>query len=233
MQRLYLRKYNNIISTWKIERVIRKHKLYPDKKKAYRIAVCIKKAKQKPKLRIQNLQKQPKLWFLIHLDTIVIYCGNIKRYILTAVDRHGKFAYARMCKTKSSYVAKDFLYRLHYLLQEQIPNIQTDEGSEFKGKFDQALEELDILHWYSRVRTPKDNSPVERFNETLEYEWLNWGSFDSDQHRFNKNLTKWLIEYNFVRPHQSLDYQTPIEYIEKEQGKHKDLLPMWSATTDY
>ncbi|MBU4561448.1 transposase, partial [bacterium] len=47
-------------------------------------------------------------------------------------------------------------------------------------------------------------------------------------------LTKWLIEYNFNRPHQSLDYLTPIEYTEKEliriRGPSK-VLPMWSAST--
>ncbi|MBU2539996.1 integrase core domain-containing protein, partial [Patescibacteria group bacterium] len=29
---------------------------------------------------------------------------------------------------------------------------------------------------------------------------------------FNHNLTEWLIEYNFKRPHQSLNYETPIKF---------------------
>ena len=40
---------------------------------------------------------------------------------------------------------------------------------------------LDIQRYFSRVKTPKDNPEIERFNETLEYEWL--------------------IEYSFNRPH--------------------------------
>ena len=68
---------------------------------------------------------------------------------------------------------------------------------------------------------------VERFIETLIYEWLNDFNFMPDCDEFNVNLTEWLIEYNFNRPHQSLDYLTPIEYIEK----HRDVLPMCPATT--
>ena len=35
------------------------------------------------------------------------------------------------------------------------------------------------------------------------------GKFNSDVKIFNKDLTEWLIEYNFNRPHQALGYQTP------------------------
>ena len=39
-----------------------------------------------------------------------------------------------------------------------------------------------------------------------------------DTERFNQNLTNWLIEYNFTRPHQSLDYDTPWEYYAETAG---------------
>jgi len=40
-------------------------------------------------------------------------------------------------------------------------------------------------------------------------------------------LTEWLVEYNFERPHQSLDYLTPIEFTQK----YTKVLPMWSSST--
>ncbi|MBU6390600.1 transposase, partial [Patescibacteria group bacterium] len=43
---------------------------------------------------------------------------------------------------------------------------------------------------------------------------------------FNRKLTEWLIEYNFVRPHQTLGYQTPWEYY----SKANKLLPMYSSS---
>jgi transposase InsO family protein len=82
------------------------------------------------------------------------------------------------------------------------------------------------------VKTPKDNAEVERFNETLEYEWLYDSNLSLDPEELNPRLTEWLIEYNFNRPHQSLAYLTPIEYIEKELAKNHSLVsPMWSAST--
>ena len=38
-----------------------------------------------------------------------------------------------------------------------------------------------------------------------------------DYDSLNKRLTDWLIEYNFHRPHQALDYLTPIEFNQKYQ----------------
>ncbi|NTU67236.1 MAG: transposase, partial [Candidatus Moranbacteria bacterium] len=41
------------------------------------------------------------------------------------------------------------------------------------------------------------------------------------------NLTEWLIEYNFNRPHQALDYLTPIEFTQKYSRVSK----MYSSNT--
>ena len=133
-----------------------------------------------------------------------------------------------------SKVAADFLYRLKYLIGQHIDNIQTDNGSEFDNYFERTVDKLNIQRYFSRVRTPKDNPEIERFNETLQYEWLYDGNLDLDCNRFNKNLTSWLFEYNFNRPHQSLDYFTPMEYIERESmkaGYMKKVLPMYSSLT--
>jgi len=53
-----------------------------------------------------------------------------------------------------------------------------------------------------------------------------------DPEELNPRLTEWLVEYNFNRPHQSLAYLSPVEYIEKELAKIPgQVLPMWSAST--
>jgi transposase InsO family protein len=229
IQRRYLKKYGEEISTWKIERVIRKHNLYPNQVKAEKQRNKLKNTAKKN--RIQKLNIKEEHWFLLHLDTIVIYWGSVKRYILTAIDHHGKVAYARMYTTKSSRSAKDFLYRLRYVIDADILNVQTDNGSEFFAEFEEALQQLLILHWFSRPRTPKDNSAVERFNKTLQEEWLNDGHFTPNINEFNGALTEWLIEYNFERPHQTLDYLTPFEYLEIILQEQQKLLPMYSART--
>jgi transposase InsO family protein len=231
---LYDKEYSEEVSTWKIERVIRKYRLYPDQKKAEKTARKRARARQKPKRRITQLVKEGRPYFLFQLDTIVIYWGNLKRYILTAVDHATKLGYARMYKNKSSRAATDFLYRLRYLVNQPIQNLQTDNGSEFALEFEKATIKLRIQRYFSRVKTPKDNPEIERFNQTLEYEWLYDSNLSLDPEELNPRLTEWLIEYNFNRPHQSLGYLSPIEYIERELAKIPvQVSPMWSASTIY
>jgi len=221
--------YGEVISAHKVQVVINKFDLYPDKVKHEKMKKKLKNGKKKN--RIQQLVIKEEHWFLFHLDTIVFYWDHLKRYVLTATDHHGKIAYARMYTTKSSASAKDFLYRLHYLIDASIANVQTDNGSEFYDEFGEALLDLEIAHWFSRARTPEDNAVAERFNQTIQVEWINDGNFTTNVDEFNTEVTEWLIEYNFVRPHQTLDYLTPIEYLEDTLEKQQKLLPMYSART--
>src|SRR4030065_43286 len=151
---IYEKEYSEEISTWKIERVIRRYKLYPDQKKAEDTARKRSRARQKPKRRITQLVKEGRPCFLFQLDTIVIYRDNLKRYILTAVDHATKLGYARMYKNKSSRVATDFLYRLQHFVNQPIENLQTDHGSEFALEFERATVRLNIQRYFSRVKTP-------------------------------------------------------------------------------
>lgn len=62
--------------------------------------------------------------------------------------------------------------------------------------------------------------------------WLYDCNLSSDPEQPNPRLIEWLIEYKLDRPHQSLSYLTPIEYIEKQLAKIRSpSLPMWSAST--
>ncbi len=70
---------------------------------------------------------------------------------------------------------------------------------------------LKLSHWWSRVRMPKDNAVCERFNRTLQEEFIACGNMYVDPDIFNRKLTDWLIEYDFHRPHMALGYRHPIE----------------------
>lgn len=67
------------------------------------------------------------------------------------------------------------------------------------------------------MKTPKDNATNERFNRTLEEEFIQMGNRVLDLNEFNRRMTEWLVEYNFRRPHQSLGYLSPINFIQKYQ----------------
>jgi len=66
LKALYEKDYSEQISSWKIERVIRRHKLYPDKQKAEKIARKRARARQKPKKRITQLVKEGRPCLLFH-----------------------------------------------------------------------------------------------------------------------------------------------------------------------
>jgi len=144
------------------------------------------------------------------------------------VDHATRLGYARMYRNKRSRSAAEFLYRLRYLVNQPIENSQTGNRSEFALEFERATAKLGIHRYFSSVKTPKDNLDIERFNETLEYEWLYNFTLSLGPQELNPQLTEWLIEYNSNRPHQSLAYLTPVEYIEHEFAKisHK-VLPMY------
>lgn len=229
---LYQKQYQEEISCWKIERVIRKHRLYPDYS-GYQKKLRRKKLRQtKPKIRIHDLKdlkanlEAGRLW---HTDTIILWWYGQRRVIFTALEDRTKLGYAKAYSAGSSRQAKDFLERLVYLSQSRIRIIHSDNGSEFAGEFAKACQQLRIQQVYNRLRTPQDNPCLERFNWTVQDEWLELSEAGLDEiPEANQDLTDWLIEYNFKRPHQSLDYQTPIEYACQYYSK---VLPMTPART--
>lgn len=217
--------HSETISAWKVQKTIEKYRLYYNPKRTE--GIRRKRQRSQKKKRITELKQKKTSGFLLQIDTIVVFANGLKRYILTAIDKCSKIAFARMYTSHSSYSARDFLYRLNYLLSGKIENVQTDNGSEFLKYFDKACHTLNINHYFSRNHTPKDNAVLERFNRTLQEEFMNQGNFSTDLGIFNRNLTEWLVEYNFRRPHQSLGYIAPINF----QVKHLKLLPMYPSST--
>lgn len=221
---LYWERYGESISSWQIQKVIQRYRLYPNPKRAENTAK--KRQRAVVKKRITELVKKPHTGFLFSLDTIVCHWEQ-KRYILTAIDRFSRLAFARMYTTHSSLSAADFLKRLHQMVGGQIVNVQTDNGSEFKKYFEQAIQDLQLHHWWSRNHTPKDNAVCERFNRTLKEEFISRGNAHTDSLTFNQKLAEWLIEYDFRRPHAALGYKRPIEVACADAKA----LPMYSSRT--
>ena len=225
IERLYWNLYHEKISSWKVQYTIQRYKLYylPSKNEKLQL----KRKRNQGKKRITELKKQPFPGYLIALDTIVLYWNGYKRYILTAIDTVSKIAFARMYTTKSSSNAADFLHRFFYLLDGSVINTLNDNGSEFHKEFIEACKELAIDQYWSRVHTPTDNPVDERFNRTVREEFIELGNFNPDPIQFNQKLTEWLVEYVFVRPHQSLAYDTPWQFYTKTAK----VLPRYSSRT--
>lgn len=227
LSKVYEDKYpGKTLSSWHFQSVIQEFKLYPHPQKNARTQA--KRQKANKKKRITELKiKLPRLGFLLHFDTIELYWNGVKRYIITVIDHYTKLAFARMYATKSSASAEDFLMRTCLLLDQDIANAHHDNGSEFDKLFKSLCLKLGAKQYYSRPHTPQDNPMAERFNQTLENEWLRDGNFTTDIDKFNSNLAGFLVEYNSVRPHESLGYLTPVKFA----VKYLQLSERWPSRT--
>jgi transposase len=225
LQVVYPEEYGKDINPWHLRRVIHDFKLFAQR------AVKTKREKAQShvikKKRLTELKKEPFSGFLLELDSIVIYWNGHKRYILTAIDYHSRFAFACMYKSKASKNAADFLRRLYLLFDGRIKNIHIDNGSEFKKEFLKAAYDLKIDLFYARPYQPKDKPLIERFNGIIQQEYINLGNFTLEVEKFNRNLIDWLLFYNFKRPHHSLGLRRPIEYVKLKS----EVLPMYSPMT--
>lgn len=92
--------------------------------------------------------------------------------------------------------------------------MNTDNGSENEGEFNQYLKDNDIVHFFSRSATPTDNPRVERSHLSDDKEFYNWGNvYDTFKEQEVATLERERV-YNFIRPHQALGNLTPMEFYE-------------------
>ena len=129
----YEKKYKETVSTWKIERVIKHHNLFPDKVKHENLLKKKAKNRKKKKKRIQEIGKPKHFGALWHVDTIIIYWYGVRRVIFTAIEDLTKIAYAGCYTSNLSINAKDFLERLMYIVRGRVGISRQDNGSEFEG----------------------------------------------------------------------------------------------------
>lgn len=152
----------------------------------------------------------------IQLDGLKFYYLGKYYYFLTAVDIVTKQAWVKLVKSLKSKHAAYFLGEILKGAYFSVHTLQTDNGSEFELYFEQAVQEANLVHLWNYPKHPKTTGFVERFNWTVQDEFL----FSYEDRLlypddFTKELTTWLIWYNRERPHQSLGYMTPYQYAKK------------------
>jgi len=188
-----------------IEKIIRRRKLTFETRY---------KAKRKTRGTVLRTRKSPKVKSpgYIEIDTIEIRIFDRKYYFISIIDIFTRYAYVELLPTKSSTSTKDSLVRFRAHYQHPVHSVQTDNGSEF---FHEYLGEQEIKHIFIYPNSPKLNGVVERFNRTVQEEFIRRSrDFGFDQDRFEVKLTNYLSWYNNKRPHSSLGYQSPMQFIQ-------------------
>ena len=91
--------------------------------------------------------------------------------------------------------------------------LQVDGGSEFKAEFELACKERAIPLYVLPPRSPKLNGCVERANRTHQEEFYEGYDLAWTVTALRPDLLAWEKVYNTIRPHKSLGYLTPQEYV--------------------
>jgi transposase InsO family protein len=187
--------------------------------------------REKTFVRRKKLRSKGYKGGLVKADSIVRFHNGIKRYIVTAIDRETKFAFAYAYKNHSSDSATDFMKKFKSTAPVSLTHVQTDNGSEFAKHFDIYLEKNGIVHFHTHPRCPKQNSEIERFNKTLSDAFIKWKKhlLAYDIEGLNKKLMDWLLWYNTRRPHWSLGLISPMRYICNQLTAPESQM-LWTST---
>jgi len=211
--RKILSRQNIVVSSSTIGRVLKRKGLINEKVSKKRT-----KAAKNPRKRFPKGLKITWAGDMVQMDTkYVNLIGGKRIYQFTALDVLTK---RRVLKYYSSLASKNGADFLRYCLKKfpfPIKVVQTDNGSEFLKYFDVLCKELNIPHYFIYPRTPKQNTYVEVSHLADEKEFYSQGNIGCDMESMQKKLEGWEYAWNYVRPHEALDYLTPDEYLNRLQ----------------
>ena len=200
-----------------IGKVIDRHQLFPKPGKIYHDPnshwAKNQRKSHKKRRRVRYAPKPTELGHL-QLDTMERVLDQLKLYIFSAVDVRGKFAFSLPYRHKTSRNALDFWEKLQQVYPLPVRTVQTDNGSEFLGEFEDYLLAKQIPQHFIYPRCPKVNGCIERYQRSLSEEFLQVHEFSVRQPRqFHLHLADYLVFYNCHRAHQALALQTPMAFL--------------------
>jgi transposase InsO family protein len=162
---------------------------------------------------IKRLARIVKPGHRIHGDRTQETRGAGYEYLHIAIDDHSRIAFAAILPDQTHRSAINFflMARAHYArFGFSIHRVLTDNGSCYKnGIFRMTLRQQHIKHRFTRPYTPRTNGKAERFIQTTLREWAYARSYQNSTER-EQTLDPWLHDYNFHRPHASLNLNTPV-----------------------
>ena len=133
-------------------------------------------------------------------------------YLHIAIDDHTRISFAAILpdQTHRSAILFFHMTRAHFSrFGFSCRRLLTDNGSCYRdGRFRMLLNQLHLKHRFTRPYTPRTNGKAERFIQTALREWAYARTYQNSNER-TEQLEPWLHDYNFHRPHASLNHNTP------------------------
>jgi transposase InsO family protein len=134
-------------------------------------------------------------------------------FLYVAVDDHSRMAFTAMLPDEKAASSAHFLRQaVAYFakLGIHVRRVMTDNGPCFYAHlFANACRELALKHIRTRIYTPRTNGKAERFIQTAIREWAYARLYQNSAERL-LHLQPWIHQYNWHRPHASLNQLPPV-----------------------
>lgn len=152
----------------------------------------------------------------VAFDTFEEHINGSRRYVITFIDLYTRFGFALGTTSHASLAASEFFEIVRQIFPFPFAYVLTDNGSEFKKHFGEAIRALHLTHYKTRPRTPKQNAHCERFNRTVQEEYANHHRRELllDIPAFNRGLAAWSLWYNTKRVHHAFGNKlSPMQFM--------------------
>lgn len=212
------------IGFWQSYYRIRKNGILVNHKKLYRIYTEMKlnlrrRTRKRLPARVKQQLFQPskmnEVWSIDFMSDSLWDGRKIR--LLNIIDDYNREAIT--IEIDTSLPSARVIRVLERVQQERgLPQmIRVDNGPEFISiELDLWCKAKDIKLIFIQPGEPTQNAFIERFNGTFRRDILNAYVFKSIK-ELEKITDEWIIDYNYNRPHQSLQNKSPMEYLQVEK----------------
>ena len=203
------------VSEATIGRVIKRNNLFFQKSgKVYHNPLSGFARQKKAKRQRVRYAPKPVQTGYLEMDTVLYFVDGIRNYFYQAIDVKSKFAFSYHYKHLNSQNTVDFIKKIESVYPFPVKTVQTDNGLEFLGDFEDYLIKRNIPHVFIYPRCCRINGAVERFNRSLQEEFIdNNLEYIHNPVIFTRKLMDYLLFFNTKRVHKSLGLISPIDYL--------------------
>ena len=134
-------------------------------------------------------------------------------FLHVAIDDHSRVAFARILPDETAACAVSFLHASLEFFQKlgvQTKRVYSDNGSCYRAQaMASTVATLGLKQRFTRPYTPQTNGKAERFIQTSLRSWAYAHAYRDSSQRADR-LPAFLHNYNWHRPHHSLNLKPPV-----------------------
>ena len=200
-----MKKEGHVVNHKRVERLRRENNLLPLRKRRLRKRMNIEV------LPIPEVKERNDIWAI---DFMSSRKGSSLRYrLFNVIDVHSKIS--PVMGTARSMQSEQVIQYLEEAIETygKPKGILSDNGSEFRCEtYINWCREKGINIHFTKPARPVQNCYIESFNSCVRRELLD-DIKTRDIEALKLQVENWRSYYNFIRPHGTLDYRAPMEYV--------------------